>query len=206
METRKDERNIKFGIILSYINLFISIIGSFFISNRVLFFIGDHNYGLYSFVNSITVWLTVVTAALNSSFVRFSTICAKENDGDSSKINTIYFKLFAIAGALVLVLGLTTISILYFGNVPFGKYDIEESKFIYILFALSIVNISLTIPTTLFNLFVLYKKKFIFDKILTACISIANFAGHILCVFCTKVNKKVLRFLNKIHKVFIVHS
>ena len=186
METAKERKNVKFGIILSYVNLAVSIIGSFFISNRVLFLIGDHNYGLFSFVNSITVWLTVISAALNSSFVRFSTIDAKEKEGDSSRINTIYFKLFAILGLAVLVLGLSTIAALYFTNTNFGKYDAEESKFIYILFALSIVNISLTIPSTLFNLFVLYKQRFIFDKLLTILLSVANFTGHILIAYFTR--------------------
>ena len=186
MESRKDRKNIKYGIILSYTNLIISILGSFFVSNRVLNLIGDYNYGLYSFVNSITMWLTVVSASLNSSFVRFSTIEANENDGDSSRINTIYFKIFSIIGITVLVLGLSVIASLYFCNVNFGSYSLEDSKFMYILFALSIINISLTIPTTIFNLFVLYKKSFVFDKTVTITISVLNFAGHFLIAYFTK--------------------
>lgn len=186
MNATKERKNIKFGIILSYINLFVSILGSFFISNRVLNYIGDYNFGLYSFVNSITVWLTVVSAALNSSFVRFSTVEESENEGDSSRINTLYLKIFILMGTLILVIGLSIIGVLYFNDVRFGSYDLEDSKFMYILFALSIVNISLTIPSTLFTLYVSFKKRFIFGKIVVIWNSIFTFAGHFLIAYLTR--------------------
>ena len=53
----KDNKNIKFGVILSYVGMAVSIVGTLLVSNRVLNYIGDYNYGLYSFVNSITTWL-----------------------------------------------------------------------------------------------------------------------------------------------------
>lgn len=178
-----DKRNIKYGIVLSYLNLIVSIIGTLLVTNRVVKLVGEYNYGLYSFVNSITAWLTVLSSALNASFVRFSTIEAKENDGDSSKINTIYLKLFMLIGIVVLVAGLVLTGALYFAHINIGNYGWSDSEYLYLLFALSIINIAITIPSTLYTLYISYKKKFIFGKLLTVFTSVANYIGHFLLAY-----------------------
>ncbi len=181
-ECRKDSLNIKLGVILSYIGLGISFIGSIFITNRVLNYIGDYNYGLFSFVNSITTWLSIVSSALSVSFLRFATI---ENNvtGNVGKINTIYFKLLLILGFFVFFLGMTTVLFLYALGVPFAQYSWRDSQLIYVLFGLSIINISLTMPTCIFSLYVSYKKKFVFARCLSILITVINFTGHFLIAY-----------------------
>ena len=98
MKQISDSKNIKLGAILSYVAMLISILGALFITNRVLNYIGDYNYGLYSFVNSITSWLTVLSSALASSFLRFQTIESKKNKESTSKTNGLYFELLLILG------------------------------------------------------------------------------------------------------------
>lgn len=86
-----DRKNIKFCVVLSYVVMAVSILGSLFVSNIVLIYIGDYNYGLYSFVNSITTWLTVISSSLTASFLRFTSIEAKEFNS-TERTNTIYLK------------------------------------------------------------------------------------------------------------------
>ena len=86
MDNLSDRKNIKFGVILSFVSLGVSIIGTLFITNRVLNYIGDYNYGLYSFVNSITSWLSIVSAALSASFLRFATSESKKIKGTFGKL------------------------------------------------------------------------------------------------------------------------
>ena len=186
MKQISDSKNIKLGAILSYVAMLISILGALFITNRVLNYIGDYNYGLYSFVNSITSWLTVLSSALASSFLRFQTIESKKNKESTSKTNGLYFELLLILGGGVLVVGLSTIGILYGLKINIGKYDWHDSKLMYMLFALSIVNISLTMPTSVYSLYIHFKNKFIFGKILTIATTIVNFAGHFLIAYFTK--------------------
>ncbi len=186
INNKKDKVNMKFGIILSYLSMLISIIGTIFITNRVVNLIGDYNYGLYTFVNSISTWLTVISSALSASFVRFSVLESEENNGDSSKINTIYFKIFLIIGLSILLFGLTCISVLYFNHVSFLQYSWKDSKLMYALFAISIINISINIPSQLFSLYITFKKKFIFSKILSLTISILTFVGHFVIAYLTK--------------------
>lgn len=186
MKRLSDSKNIRWGVILSYVAMLISIFGALFVSNRVLNLIGDYNYGLYSFVNSITSWLTVLSSALASSFLKFTTVEAKENNGNPARTNTLYLKLLLILGLGILVIGLSTIGLLYGLNINLGKYNWNDSKLMYGLFALSIINISLTMPTSVYSLYIHYKNRFVFGKILTIVTTIINFVGHFLIAYFTK--------------------
>ena len=185
MRQISDSKNIKMGVVLSYIGMFVSIFGALFVTNRVLNYIGDYNYGLYSFVNSITSWLTIVSSALASSFLKFTTVESKENNGDTSRTNSLYFKLLLYLGVGILVIGLSTIGILYGCKISLGKYDWEDSKLMYALFALSIFNISLTMPTCVYSLYIHFKNKFVFGKVLSIATTIINFVGHLLIAYFT---------------------
>lgn len=178
-----DSKNIKFGMLLSYAGMGISILGALFISNKVLNYIGDYNYGLYSFVTSITTWLTVISSALTASFLKYASSEANESNGDISKTNTIYYKMLSIIGAAVLVIGFSVLGILYLSGTCVGKYEWEDSRLMYLLFALSIVNIGLTMPTSIFSLYINYKKQFIFARILTIVVTVINFAGQFFIAY-----------------------
>lgn len=178
-----DSKNIKFGVILSYAGMGISILGALFISNKILNYIGDYNYGLYSFVNSITMWLSVISSALTASFLKYTSLEANHNNGDVSKTNTIYCKMLSLMGIAVVVLGFSVLGFLYASGSTIGKYDWEDSQLMYLLFALSIVNIGLTMPTNIFSLYINYKKQFVFARILTIVIAIINFGGQFLIAY-----------------------
>lgn len=185
-EQFNDSQNIKFGVILSYAGMGISILGALFISNKVLNYIGDYNYGLYSFVNSITTWLTVISNALTASFLKYASSEAYKNDGDIGKINAIYLKMLSIIGIAVLVVGFSTIGVLYASRCCIGRYDWEDSRLMYGLFVLSVVNIGLTMPTCVFSLYINYKKRFVFARILTIIITIINFAGQFFIAYISR--------------------
>lgn len=182
-----DKKNIKFGIILSYVSLAVSVVGSFLVTRKVLDYIGDYQYGLYSFVLSIVNWATVVSNALNASYVRFATVEAvKSDNGDVGKINTLYMKLLAIISLLILIIGLAVFGGLYISKVTLFAYNWEDSSKLYVLFFISLINVFLTISTNLFSLFVNYKKKFIFSRLFSLFISIFGFVAHWLLAYMTK--------------------
>lgn len=186
MKQLSDSKNIEIGVLLSYIALGVSIVGSLFVTNRVLNYIGDYNYGLYSFVNSITSWLTIVSSALTASFLRFTTVEAQNNNGDVSKTNTIYLKLLIILGVCIVPLGLGVLSVLYFSHTSIGAYSWGDSKLMFCLFALSIINIGLTMPPMIFSIYINYKKKFVFGKIVSIITSVINFSGHLFIAYFTR--------------------
>lgn len=178
-----DSKNIKLGMILSYAGMGVSILCALFISNKVLNYIGDYNYGLYSFVNSITMWLTVISSALTASFLRYASLEANQNNGDVSRINTIYSKMLLMIGIAVFVIGFGAIGVLCALRSNIGKYGWQDSQLMYLLFALSVANIGLTIPTSIFSLYINYEKQFVFARILTIIITIINFTGQFFIAY-----------------------
>lgn len=181
-----DSKNIKMGIIFSYAGMGVSLLGMLFVSNRVLNYIGDYNYGLYSFVTSITAWLTVASTALTASFLRYTTIEASESNGDVSKTNTIYLKMLLLIGTVVFIIGFSVLGVMYMSGSNIGKYNWEDSRLMYLLFALSVFNIGLTMPTSIFALYINYKKQFVFGKILSIVVAIINFIGQLLIAYFTR--------------------
>ena len=182
----KEHVNIRWGMILSYLGLVVSVLGTLLTTNRVLEYIGDYNYGLYSFVGSVTSWLTIVTAALNASFVRFSAIEANEKNGDTSNTNTVYLKLFLIFDAVILCSSAAVLLCLYLQKIRIGQYSWEDSRCLYELFALSVLNIVITIPTTIYSLYITFKKEFIFARILAIGVSVMNYVGHLVLAYFTR--------------------
>ncbi len=182
----QDQKNIRFGIILSYVSLAVSVLGYFFVTRKVLECIGDYQYGLYSFVLSIANWAAIVANALNASYVRFATMEAKQNAGDVGRINALYAKMLLILSLIVLVAGLSVFGGLYLAKVPLFAYGWEDSRTLYLLFALALVNVFFTMLTSVYGLFVNYRKRFIFSRLLALGVSLLGFLAHWLLAYYTK--------------------
>ena len=182
----QDQKNIKFGIVLSYVSLAVSLLGYFFVTRKVLECIGDYQYGLYSFVLSIANWTTIVSNALNASYVRFASLEASGNNGDVKRVNTLYGKLLLALSLCILIIGLAVFGGLYAAKAPLFAYGWEDSRTLYLLFALSLANISVMVMTNVYSLFVTYRKKFVFSRALALGVSVLGFAAHWLLAYFTK--------------------
>ncbi len=170
-------QNIRWGVLMSYASLLISLLGSLFVSNKVLHYIGDYNYGLYTFVTSITSWLTVLSSALIASYLRFAAIDNRENQC-VDRVNSLFLKILSALGGGIILIGCTTVLAFYFTGTSFGGYTKEDSALIYALLLLSIINIGTSFITAVFQQYINYKKQFIFDKGVSIIVSVLGFAGH----------------------------
>ena len=185
-DAKKNTKNIRLGVILSYVSLFISLLGSLFVSNRVLILIGDYNYGLYSFVNSITSWLTVLSGALVASYIYFISKEARGSGENGPKTNGVFIRIYFF---LCLFIGLVFGScflLLYLFKVPFFSYSISDSRTLYLLFIFSTLNIAITFPFSLFSQFINYKQRFIFEKTVSILFLIFQYVAHFLIAYFTK--------------------
>ena len=183
--SKSTSKNIKFGVLISYITLIVSIIGNILVTKKVLNYVGVSNYGLFSFVNSITTWLTVISNALGASFIRFATI-EKEETGGEGQVKTLYNRLFLVIALVAVTLAAGLLLGLYLGNVQLFNYSKEESDILYVLFASSIIQVGITIGFSVYTLFINYKKKFIFARALTLVTNLTLFAGNWLIAYFTR--------------------
>ena len=180
-----EESNIQLGIAISYIALLVSTIGAFVVTPRILENLGDRQYGLYAFANSITVWLTVITSALAASYMRFASKQQKEGK-ELGIVNTSYLRIFAISALVMFSLIIAAIGIIYGCGFSLGQYTAGENKLILLLILISGINVMLNVMFSVFNNFLTYKKQFIFLRTLALSISFLTFACNLIFSFITK--------------------
>ena len=153
MEKKLDERkNIKVGALISYITLFTNICINIFYTPYLLNTVGDKNYGLWSFVVSITSWFNVAVYALYDSYVRFSTL-EKRDRGCEDRTNTIYLKLLVILAVIITLVAVIILRLLYIGMIPLSKYSENEKNIIFLLFAISTIQVLATTILSIFKIF-----------------------------------------------------
>lgn len=178
----KEKTNIRIGIIISNVTLAANILVSIFLTPFVLKKIGDDQYGLLSFVESLTSWLTILTSALGSAYIRFATI-ENVTAGNSNKTNTIYTKIFFIISCATVILALVASIILFSGIIPFKQYDDTQKSIIPYLFIISSVQIVISVLLSVFSLYNNYKKRFILLRSLSLLVVILNVVFTLVALF-----------------------
>lgn len=162
-----NKKNIKYGIILSYISYAIAFVCSLLLQKILISSLGDVQYGLSSFVTSITSWLSLLSFGLASTYIRFATLSYK-NGGDIGlkKNNGMYILIFAIISLISLIIGFVLLLLFRIGIIPLQQYSIEEKEIIYALLVVSVVNVSTSFLFNIFTLFLNYKTRFIWLRII----------------------------------------
>ena len=180
-----ESSNVKLGIVISYITLFVSIIGAFVVTPRILEYLGDEQYGLLNFANSVTAWLTVISSALAASYIKFASEHKKENK-DEGIVNTSYFRIFGVLALIMLVIIGVGVGLFYGFGFKLPQYTVEENKLILSLLLVSGINVALNVFFSVFNNFLTYKKQFIFIRIVALAVSFLTFACNLIFAFVTR--------------------
>ena len=94
-------KEIKIGILISYITMIIGIISQFIVTPILLRIIGNNEYGLYTLVLSVVNYLNLFNFGLGNAYIRFYYKLLKEgNKNKISSLNTTFFLIFFIGGIL----------------------------------------------------------------------------------------------------------
>ncbi len=179
MKLLSDKKNILFGLVFSYVSLAISLIGSFFITPIILNNVGDKNYGLLSFCNSITSWLSIISTSLGASYIYFANKEKKEN-GNISQTNTIFSKMLFLLSGLVALLSLVVLRIMNISGFQFSNYGVEDNHIILILLLISSLNVAVTIFFSAFTLYNNLTKSYTFVRGVQIVLSILSYGLNLL--------------------------
>lgn len=165
--------NVKAGIFLAYFAVAVSVIVHLIYTPFLLNQVGDTQYGLKSFVESITTWLSLLTMGMSSSYIRFATLAKKENgENGVSRINGLYFWIFSIVSVVALIVGLVIVILFRFGIVPLDNYSDAEKSMIVALMVVSVFSVSVSIESSVFSLHESYKSEFIWIRLLSILSSV----------------------------------
>lgn len=186
----------KIGILISYFSLFTSILLYILYTPFLLSKIGDDQYGLKAFVDSITSWMSILSTAMASSYIRFATL-EKNQEGDEGlkKTNGVFAFLFLLSAVIAFLAMLAIFLLFRFNVIPLNNYTDSQKQLILCLFLISSALVLLNIISTLFTLFQEYQQKYIwlrtialFQTVLHAVVAIPflmNGCDVVVVVLCS---------------------
>ncbi len=173
------------GAVLSYVSVILSMILSLVYTPFLLQKLGQSEYGLFSLVNTVMSYLTMLDFGLGNTIVRYT---AKYRElGDRKKEYSVY-GMFLTTYILIGVIALLAGSVIAFNASTIFAKTLEagqESK-ITLMILIAVVNVALSFPLSIFTFVVRGYEKFAFSnlmnlirKVLTPLTMIGIlFAGH----------------------------
>lgn len=171
---REIKKEISVSIIISYITIGLGVLINFFYTPFLLRNIGTNQYGIYSFATSIISWLSIITTALCSGYLKFASSEAKKDASSISKLNGIYFWFFLIVDLFVITTGFM-IGILIKANIiPLDDFTSAEKALLIPCIFLMTINMTISIFVSYFSLFEAYKERFIWARLITLIQTILN--------------------------------
>lgn len=161
-----DSNQRKFGVIFSYLSIIISTVIQLVYTPLLIRMLGQSEYGLYSLINSVIGYLTVLDLGFGNAIVVYtSKYRAQQKYDEEKKLHGMFFIVFCIIAMIVGILGI----ILYF-NVEkmFGKTmtDIEIHKAKIMMLILTF-NLVITFIFTIYSSILTAYEKFVYQKVMS---------------------------------------
>ncbi len=171
----------KIGVALSYVSMLCSVLISLFYHPFLFSHLGGSaeaatvQYGLNSFVSSLTSWMSLLSAALSSSYIRFATLAEKEGGEDGLKrTNGVYLSFFLVVAGVVMVAGAAFFVLLVTRAIPLDNYDDSSRGIIYKLAIIQTSSIVLDTPMIIATCFLTYRQRFIWQKAIAISASVLS--------------------------------
>lgn len=168
---------VKKGVMITYATLIIGNLISFVYTPYMISCLGQSEYGLISFVNSIIAYISLIDTGFGSAVVRYNADCiAKGENEKQTKINGMFLKLFSIIGIISIIIGLMLAKYM---EVIFTKYTEKEVWIAQRLLVLAVVNLGVSFPLNIFSSIVVSYERFTFNKGITL---IKTLITPVICV------------------------
>ncbi|MCQ2474606.1 MAG: oligosaccharide flippase family protein [Clostridia bacterium] len=177
-----NSKELKSGIILSYIQMGLSVVIGLVYTPIMLRFLGQNEYGLYNVVASTISMLSILSLGFNSGYIRFFSERKKNNDYEAiNRLNGLFLCVFTVIGFIALCCGLFLTNNL---NLVFDK-GLTENEYIIAkrLMLLLTINLTLSFPLSVFADIISANEKFVFIKLVGLINTVASpLTGFILLI------------------------
>lgn len=172
-------RNIKAGVVITYLTQFLSIAISFFYVPIMLRMLGQEEYGLYALVQSLISFLQMSEMGVGITATRYNAKYIAEGDVEGQRsINGMFRLLYIGIGVVCLIAGM-----IVYRYIPqwYDHYSEESISLIRSLFLLALANLCFTLFFKIYNSIIIAYENFIFLKVLTLITTILG-PVSMLCV------------------------
>lgn len=160
-------RNIKIGVIISYITMGVSILLFLFYTPFCLDKLGDNEYGLRSFASSITSYLSILSLGLSSSYIKFRLKSIKDDEQNGEKkFNGIYLIVFSIIALVAIIIGIVFIMLFGFNVISLKDYTGSDKAILIKLLIVLVINVSISFPLGIFTQYCTAREKIIWVRLM----------------------------------------
>lgn len=179
--TNSNER--KFGVILQYVQMGISILIQLIYTPIMLKILGDNEYGIYNVSSSIISYLSLLSLGFGASYLRYYSIYKQNGNGDKIKyLNGMYLSVFIIIGIVALIIGLLlSFNVSIFYNDTYSSEDLKIAKNLMIFLS---INLAVSFPSSVFVSYISSQEKFVWQKIINMASTILAPATSIILLYC----------------------
>lgn len=155
-------KQISGGIILSFLAQFIGIGVGLAYTPVMIRILGQSEYGLYQLVHSVVNYLTLMNLGFNGAYIRYYSLAkAKNDEKEVANINGMFFTIFMILTGAILIGGAVL-----FCNITVLGSNLSAADYVTArkLLVVLVINLSLSMPNSLFIAFMSANEQFVFQK------------------------------------------
>lgn len=154
---------LKAGVVLSYLYVFMQTVILMFYTPVMLRLLGKSEYGLYSLVYSVVSYLSVLNFGFGSAFVRYySRYKAMDKQEKIDNLNGMFLIIFCVIGVISLICG--SFLDLNVENLFKNKLTIAEIEKAKVLVKIMVFNISIMFPSAAFDAIITANEEYVFQK------------------------------------------
>ena len=155
---------LKWGSVLSYVQMAANIVINLAFTPIMLRLLGDSEYGLYNTVASTISMLSILSLGFNSSYIRYYSKYKSCNDERSiSRLNGLFLTIFSVIGVVALLCGIFlafNLDIVFKDGLTAAEYDIARTLMLLLSF-----NLAVSFPSSVFKSIVSAHERFVFLKV-----------------------------------------
>ena len=154
---------LKTGAFLSYISIALHNIIGILYTPLMLRMLGQSEYGLYSLVESVVAYLTILDLGFGNAIIRYTAKFRAENKiQEQWEMFGMFFMLYVVIGIVSFITGL----ILYFNTDSMfsNTMNDEELYKINVMMLLMVFNIAFTFPMSIWGAIITAYENFVFQK------------------------------------------
>lgn len=159
------DKQIKVGAVLTYGQIILNNILSFIYTPLTIYYLGKQQYGLFSFVNAIISYISIMDMGFSSAVIRFnSQYIAEKDEKKQAEVNGTFLIIYSVLAVLALVIGFIVYKNI---NLIWGNgFTENELVLIHKMLLVAVVSLAISFPLNVFNGIIVAYEKFIFSKLL----------------------------------------
>lgn len=165
------KNQLKAGVVLSYLSTAISIVIQLVYMPVMIRLLGKSEYGLYSLVSGVVSYLSLFSLGFTGSYLRFFARYYN-NKQKLASLNGMFLTLFSILSAMAAICGIV---LSFFPEQIFGsRLSERELLKARILMIILVVNIAVSLVSSIFDSIISAYEQFIFQRIMGLVSAIVN--------------------------------